>query len=177
MTARNTSYRIIRLTKGQVTKVDASDYDWLSQWKWMAMWNPNTNSFYAKRNATVGELQKGYPTNVMMHRFIAGVPVKAGRRIQVDHENHDTLDNQRSNLRCVNPSQSGMNRTMRSDNKSGYKGVHWHSQCDKWVAGIVFTKDGKRHHISLGLYEDPKEAHAAYCEAAKKYHGEFARFQ
>lgn len=34
--------------------------------------------------------------------------------------------------------------------------------------------EGKKIH--LGLFESPSEAHLAYCEAAKKLHGEFANF-
>jgi hypothetical protein len=40
-----------------------------------------------------------------------------------------------------------------------------------WKSRIVV--DGKE--IWLGYFSTPEAAHAAYCEAAKQYHGEFAR--
>ena len=39
--------------------------------------------------------------------------------------------------------------------------------------GAQICVDGKRIH--LGLFENPKDAYAAYCEAAKKYHKHFAK--
>lgn len=59
----------------------------------------------------------------------------------------------------------------RSDNALGLKGVNWHKAVGKYQATIQFQ--GVRHH--LGWYDDPNLAYAAYCEAAKFYHGEFAR--
>ncbi len=90
----------------------------------------------------------------------------------VDHINGDTLDNRRANLRVCTMAQNVRNRKKPRTNTSGYKGVHWMPRHKKWMAKI--TCAGK--HIFLGLFDDPAEAHAAYCAAAKKYHGDFARF-
>lgn len=84
------------------------------------------------------------------------------------------------NRSCVNPahlrpasySQNRVNSKTRSDNKSGFKGVCLKKSSGKWGAQIM--TDGKM--AFLGYFSTPEEAHAAYCEAAKKYHGEFANF-
>jgi hypothetical protein len=41
----------------------------------------------------------------------------------------------------------------------------------KWEARIMAF--GQLHY--LGYYEAPEEAHTAYCEAALRLHGDFAR--
>ena len=56
-----------------------------------------------------------------------------------------------------------------STNTSGYKGVGFHKQRNKWRARImVDNKD-----ISLGLYDTIEEAIKARKEAEIKYFGEF----
>lgn len=89
-----------------------------------------------------------------------------------DHINGNTLDNRRSNLRVVTRTQNNQNVTIRKHNKSGYKGVSLEKKTGRWVA--VIQANNKRIH--LGTFDTPEEAYAAYCEAAKKYHGKFARF-
>lgn len=54
-----------------------------------------------------------------MHRPV----MNARDHEQVDHINHDGLDNRKENLRIVTNSQNGMNRRLTSANTSGYKGV------------------------------------------------------
>lgn len=49
--------RRIPLSQGQFAIVDASNYDWLIQWKWYAQWNPKTRSFYAVRTLIHGSIQ------------------------------------------------------------------------------------------------------------------------
>jgi hypothetical protein len=56
-------------------------------------------------------------------------------------------------------------------NTSGYKGVYWYEDRKKWRAQIGYQ--GKV--TNLGSFDTPEEAHAAYCEAAHRLHGEFAR--
>ncbi|QQK04793.1 HNH endonuclease [Burkholderia anthina] len=89
---------------------------------------------------------------------------------EIDHRDNDGLNNRWANLRAATRKQNSKNRTMPSNNTSGYKGVNFDKKARKWVAQI--GSDGKK--IYLGRFEDPKEAHAAYCAAADKLHGEFA---
>ena len=82
----------------------------------------------------------------------------------------DDLDNRRENLRLCNARQSGFNMPKRKS-ASQYKGVHWNKRDKKWYAHIGV--DSKLKHI--GYYDSEIEAAIAYNNAAKKYHGEFAR--
>jgi len=104
-----------------------------------------------------------------MHRLIAGLEFGDGR--EVDHINLDSLDNCRSNLRVTDRTGNMRNRRRRRTNRSGFKGVSFFKRDGNWKSRIVV--DGKE--IWLGYFSTPEAAHAAYCEAAKQYHGEFAR--
>lgn len=110
--------------------------------------------------------------HVYMHRIILSriLGYRLSKYQLVDHINGDTLDNRRENLRIATLSQNAMNRKIRRDSKSGFKGVKWHNKTKKWTATIAV--DGKYHY--LGYYNTPEEAHEAYCEKAKELHGEFA---
>lgn len=85
---------------------------------------------------------------------------------EIDHINQLKYDNRFSNLRAVNRRQNEQNKLMRSDNKSGFKGVSLHKASGKWQAFISVR--GKS--IYLGKYDDPLAAHKAYCSAAKLWH-------
>lgn len=161
MTTPDSSYREIPLTRGQVTIVDEADFDWLSQWKWRAQWVTGQRSFIALR--TVGVKA------VLMHRLILGL--EPGDKRQGDHINRDTLDNRRSNLRIASPSQNAWNQGVRRISSTGYKGVFYYRKTRKWGAKIGV----RRTRLFLGYFITPELAHEAYCRAAAKYHGEFAR--
>lgn len=161
----------IPLTQDQVALVPDDDHEWLSEPRWYAKWNSYTRSFYALRAVTT---ETGLPRQrlIRMHNAIwehHNGPIPDG--FTVDHVGHDTLDNQLSNLRLATHSQQAQNRRLRSDNKSGYRGVHWHKATGKWTASIQV--DGKRMH--LGLFTDKDDAARAYDAAARIHHGEFAQ--
>jgi hypothetical protein len=158
--------RRISLTQGQFAIVWASDYKWLMQWKWSARFAKRYGHYYALRNATNNE---GKRHVLSMHRAIIGVGIGDGG--EVDHKNHKTLDNRRSNLRYVERNQNQWNANMRKDNTSGYKGVSWHETNGKWRVQICIF--GKSMHI--GYFYNIKDAHKAYCDAAEFYFGEFAK--
>src|SRR5258706_13665947 len=47
----NESYRLIPLTQNQNAIVDVEDFEWLSQWYWMAMFSPEADTFYVIRRS------------------------------------------------------------------------------------------------------------------------------
>lgn len=75
----------------------------------------------------------------------------------VDHINGDPSDNRWSNLRLATPSENGANRHVPVNNTSGYRGVHWFRQTEKWQAyGSI-----NRKRVHLGYFNDVREAAAA----------------
>jgi hypothetical protein len=75
-----------------------------------------------------------------------------------------------SNLREASGSQNGFNTRALTRNKSGLKGVSWCPREQKRRAAI--TANGV--YYSLGYFNTPEEAHAAWRQSAQKLHGEFA---
>lgn len=92
---------------------------------------------------------------------------------QIDHIDGNRSNNQIKNLRLANHIENAQNAKKRRDNSSGYKGVSWCKQKNKWRARISVT--GRR--FFLGHFDTPELAHMAYCKAAAELHGEFARGQ
>jgi hypothetical protein len=90
----------------------------------------------------------------------------------VDHVSGNTRDNRRSNLRLCMPSENIKNRKLNANNRTGYKGVSFHSRLNKFRADI---RSGAGKTIYLGCYHTALEAAAAYDRAALLLHGDFAR--
>jgi hypothetical protein len=90
---------------------------------------------------------------------------------EIDHINGDGFDNRISNLRLATRSQNNMNVRAHRDSTSGLKGAYWDKRSRTWLAQIRLN--GKQHY--LGKYDTAEEAHAAYCAAAERLHGAFAR--
>lgn len=83
-----------------------------------------TEDYYATVTEYLGwnELKERFDNKtILIHRFI--VNAKKGR---VDHKNHKTLDNRKSNLRTIKGSNNSKNRkSKKSNNTSGYRNVSW----------------------------------------------------
>jgi hypothetical protein len=90
---------------------------------------------------------------------------------QVDHKNGNPSDNRLSNLRASTQAQNRQNSRTRRDSKSGFKGVIYCADHKKWRAMI-----GPRGRVKhLGYFITAELAHKAYCIAAKRMYGRFAR--
>jgi hypothetical protein len=148
----------IPLVGGEVALVDVDDWPLVSPYRWCA--SRGRWATYASANIVRPDGSRG---TVKMHRII--MSPKSGQ--QVDHRNHNGLDNRRANLRTAGASQNGGNSR---SSRPGYKGVGWHKAKGKWRAYIMV--DRKYRH--LGLFDDQWEAAQAYNAAALEAWGEFA---
>lgn len=149
---------LIALDAEYTAVLDTEDADLVSM-KWRVEKRKRTE--YARNSA-----------GVRMHRIVAtrmvGRPLATDE--EVDHIDGNGLNNRRDNLRVVSHRENMLNSRVNSKSKSGLKGAAWYGKGGKWQARI--RAGGK--HIQLGIFDTPEEAHAAYCEAAAKYHGAFA---
>lgn len=146
----------IPLTQGQVALVDDWHYEELSQFKWYAIWNQHTKTYYAQRS----DGNKA----VRMHREIMKTP----KGMICDHRNHNTLDNQEHNLRNVTNSQNRMNGRVRSDNQLGLTCI----SPRKSGFRVQVVKDGQR--VFDKSFRTLDEAICARDRAHKQFKGEYA---
>lgn len=92
---------------------------------------------------------------------------------QIDHINGNRSDNRIANLRQATNGQNRANS--KNNNPHGLKGVRripWIAEGKRcWQASIRHNKKS----IYLGCFHTKEEAHSAYCDAARKLHGDFYR--
>ncbi len=150
--------KLIPLTQGKFTIVDAEDYEWLSKYKWHVDKGDSTD--YAARSIA--------GKNFRMHREILNAP----EGLLVDHRNHNGLDNRRENLRLCTASENNMNRrpSKRANKSSRFKGVSWDKRRRRYQAYI--QQNGKT--VRIGRFKSEIAAAKAYDKKAKELFGEFA---
>lgn len=161
------SYRLIPLTRGQMARVSPHRFEELSAFKWKAIWNESAQTFYAARTVRG---PNGKLRSVWMHRQILGLPSIDIDPRQIDHQNHNTLDNTDGNIRIATSTQQNWNKRRLKNNLSGFKGVFYSHERECYMAFIKVN--GKR--IYLGRFQDPRRAARVYDAAALEYFEEFA---
>lgn len=153
----------IPLTKGRMAVID-DEYNDLAAMKW------HYHIDYAYHTINRSKQSK---VSLALHRVI--LERKLNRKLEkteyVDHIDGSGLNNRRANLRLANNSLNQANSKLRNSNTSGYKGVTYHKQAQKWQAQI---KVGGRNFY-LGLFDTVELAHSAYCVAAKSHFGKYWR--
>lgn len=145
----------IQISKGLEVLVDDEDFPELSKWRWFYH-----TMGYASRQYSQGGVRR----SVLMHRQIMNPPVG----MVVDHINGNKLDNRRENLRVVTQSENNFNARKPSRNKSGFKGVYWEKQHNRWIAQTIDF--GKRKVV--GFFLTAEEAAEAYDTAARATRGD-----
>jgi len=153
----------IKLSTGISVQVDNEYFEWLRKFRWYPTKGKYT--YYAITNM---KLDNKFVT-VRMHRLILGLKYKDGK--QVDHIDHNGLNNQRNNLRIVNLSSNMANYCDRhKTNTSGFSGVFWRKDREKWMAAISLY--GKLTY--LGLFYNKIEAAKAFDRAVIKHRDKYA---
>ncbi len=87
-----------------------------------------------------------------------------------DHIDRNELNNLRSNLRPATHQENQQNRSKAINNTSGFIGVTWSKQRQKWIAQL--STDGVCYN--LGGYININDAVRARLRAEKEYFGTFA---
>lgn len=145
--------KLIPLTQDKIAIIDDEDYNLISYYKWSA--HKDNRMYYAR---AWGKERKKM---LRMHRVI----MNAKSNQQIDHINHNGLDNRKSNLRFVNQNQQSQNsRKFQSKTTSKYKGVRY--QWKKWEVNI------QRDYI--GRFDEEIDAAKAYNKEAIKRFGKYA---
>ncbi|WP_346961377.1 HNH endonuclease [Clostridium sp.] len=120
-------------------------------------------------NYTWHESKKGYITSKInnkltrLHRLIMNV---TDRDIQVDHIDRDKLNNRKGNLRLCFNKDNARNKTEPINNKSGFRGVFYSKEKNKWQVKI-----GNKF---IGYYENYYDAVSKRKEVELEQYGIFS---
>lgn len=140
----------IPLTKGKVAIIDNDDLHLVNSISWR-----------------LHSQQYAYSNKGLMHRII----MKCPDGMEVDHINHDKLDNRKINLRICTKSENSRNTKSNIGSESRFKGVSLNLKIkSKWFAKIHF----KGRNIYVGSFMEEEQAAMAYDKKAKELFGEFA---
>jgi len=155
----DSSVIILDTQKGPVEAViDTSDLALVlsAPFKWSAAYDKRHDTWYAQFITA-----RPNRRTISLHRFITSAP--AG--FEVDHWDHDGLNNRRSNLKVVTTSVNQLNRRGPSSrSKTGILGVSWNVAHRKFRAQVRIA--GKEHY--LGGFSTKEEA----ADALRKFREE-----
>lgn len=127
---------------------DAEDFDLINKHSWHIEKNKETGYEYVATSIAHSSYKKA-------SRLLMNEPVG----VMIDHENGNTADNRKSNLRIAD-------NQINQHNRHSAKGYYWNKKDKRWKAQITINKK----HIHLGNYKTEDEARQAYLKAKAIYH-------
>lgn len=154
------------------TKIDLDDLERVKQegLSWYSKYYKNNDSFYAMATRYVGKQPDkiGNGKTIQLHRLIMNYYSKN----DVDHHNHDTLDNTKDNLYIVDKNNNSSNRKgANKNNNTGVRNVSYIERDN--VYWVQFMRKGKRFRWVF-----PSDQFKEACEFAeikrKEIFGDFA---
>ena len=140
------NYAVLLISyKGEIkeVKISIEDIPKVSLIKWHIHRHKSS-----KRESVMGLERNNYKNrkHFLLSRFLLNCPDDK----EVDHINHDTLDNRRENLRIVTKFENQQNK--RTSGK--YVGVVWDKSRNKWKATVEY----KKKRFNLGRFKTEEEA-------------------
>jgi hypothetical protein len=148
--------RSINLNQNKVVYVDDEDFERLSQFHWIYRPERDGETGYAIRHAKVNNKN----ATVYLHRELMNPPPGYA----VIFKNHDRLDCRKENLAVVTTEESRRSHRVRTDSKTGIKGVRFNPGAGTWTAFVY--RNG--HYCGLGTFDLQMDAMKAYVDAVIK---------
>lgn len=146
---------------GKYTKISNIDYQRVIKYKWQF-----GTKGYVYRTYT----ENGRKYTIRLNRFIMNIFF--GDKREVDHKNHDLLDNTRKNLRICTRNQNMANTKTHKDRKYKLpKGVQVSKKRDYIYYVARISVNGKRYSKS---FRTISEAESHYNKMSKQYFGDFS---
>lgn len=136
---------------------------------WFPQYREELRNYYV-RCTSYENKKSGKSSVVFLHKFIMNID---GNEYDVDHINHNTLDNRKCNLRISKHSQNNSNRHGKNrNNKSGYRNV---AKSGNWWI-VQLQVNGKNTQLGKFPLDKVDEAGKFAEEMRQKYYGEFAGY-
>ena len=107
---------------------DLEDYDLIKNYKW----SQKTDGIYSYIISYTSDNHM-----IRLHRLIMNCKDNTK---DVDHINHNVLDNRKQNLRICNHYENIVASKTYINNTSGRKGVYWDKSRNKWMACLTVNK-------------------------------------
>ena len=139
--------------------IDIEDVDKVKNYTWGVFLNSSNNKFYIKTDI----IKNNKKSTLFIHTLLTNCNIL----MQVDHINHNTLDNTKNNLRIVTIKQNSENLQGCNKNNlsSGIRGISWHKTKKIW--SVKIGHNGIQIHG--GSFTDLKEAEQKAIELRLKY--------
>lgn len=153
----------LELTQGLSCLIDAEDWDLVRNRRWYAV-RKNRVSYV---NSPVWDPDTKASGTLLLHRLIVGSYEMIDGK-QIDHIDHNGLNNKRNNLRACSRSENQRNRGLTKDRR--YKGIVYRKRERFFEAKIRYNGEV----IQLGYYPTPEIAAAVYNDKAMELFGEYA---
>jgi hypothetical protein len=123
---------------------------------------------YVRFNVCIAD-ETGKQSNQKIHRLVADAFIpNPDNKPEIDHIDRNPANNRVDNLRWTTRAENMINCSLRSDNKSGHRGIYFVKQKQKWAICYEFEK--KKHHG--GFYTTLEEAIANYKNPSNLKSGE-----
>lgn len=146
----------LRLRAGEQyeTYVDLEDLQRLKDfgYHWHLSWNKKGKCYYCKCTIRSKDIEKYNRRSLYLHSYIMGLYK------QVDHINHNTLDNRKENLRVLTKDENNLYRKGANCNSvTGYRNVSYIKDDKKKPYHVQLQVDGK--NTVLGKFFIWKKLH------------------
>lgn len=126
--------------------------------KWRYSWNGKSPTPYVLGSYS----DNGKRKDILLHRYLLGI---TDPHIDVDHKDHNGLNNRRNNLRALKHSHNVQNKRAYRNNSTGIRGV----TIDKKTGKYRCSLQSKGRTLLNKKVDDIKEAARIVVEARKKH--------